>query len=271
VSAPAAGGPGRDVDVAVIGGGPVGLAAALGAARQGLSTVVLEPRDGPIDKACGEGLMPGAVAALADLGVGPVGLPLRGIRYLSGGRSAQADFRDGTGLGVRRTTLHGSLAAAVAAVGVEVLPLAADGLAQDEHGVTVGTHEQGRRPGPPVRARYVLAADGLHSPSRRSLGLEAPTRGSARYGLRRHYAVAPWSDHVEVHWGPTAEAYVTPVAPDLVGVALLTRERSGYDQLLEQFPTLMARLDDAAGHGRRTRSAAAALLAPGRGPGPSRR
>ena len=33
----------------------------------------------------------------------------------------------------------------------------------------------------------------------------------ARYGLRRHFAVAPWSAFVEVHWAAHAEAYVTPV------------------------------------------------------------
>ena len=56
-------------DLLVAGGGPVGLATALYAARAGLDVAVVEPRDGAIDKACGEGLMPGAVAALADLGV----------------------------------------------------------------------------------------------------------------------------------------------------------------------------------------------------------
>ena len=43
----------------------------------------------------------------------------------------------------------------------------------------------------------------------------------ARFGLRRHFAVAPWTDFVEVHWSADAEAYVTPVADDLVGVAIL--------------------------------------------------
>src|SRR5665648_584872 len=50
--------------------------------------------------------------------------------------------------------------------------------------------------------------------------------GRRRFGLRRHYRVAPWTDLVEVHWARSAEAYVTPVAPDLVGVALLGPTRS---------------------------------------------
>ena len=71
-------------DLVVAGGGPIGLAAALHAHRAGLSVVVREPRTGPIDKACGEGLMPGAVAELAALGVHPRGRELSGIRYLDG-------------------------------------------------------------------------------------------------------------------------------------------------------------------------------------------
>ncbi len=57
------------IDVLVAGGGPAGLAAAIHAALAGLEAVVIEPRTGPVDKACGEGVMPGGVAALRTLGV----------------------------------------------------------------------------------------------------------------------------------------------------------------------------------------------------------
>ena len=46
-----------------------------------------------------------------------------------------------------------------------------------------------------------------------------------RYGLRRHYRIAPWTDFVEVHWSRHGEAYVTPVGDNLVGVAVLSRDR----------------------------------------------
>jgi flavin-dependent dehydrogenase len=96
-----------------------------------------------------------------------------------------------------------------------------------------------------LRARWLLGADGLHSPVRRQLGLAgAPDPGRpVRFGLRRHFTVRPWSHHVEVHWGEHAEAYVTPVSAQLVGVAFLTgRHGSSYDELMTGFPALTARL-----------------------------
>jgi flavin-dependent dehydrogenase len=232
-------------DVVVVGGGPVGLAAAMYAVGSGLSVVVLEPRQGAVDKACGEGLMPGGVRALATLGINPVGWDLVGIRYVCGGRQAEAHFSAGRGRGVRRTELHTALRSAAADAGVKVLRLAACEVVQSSDGVRVRTQGPGQTPGPDVYGRYLLAADGLHSPTRRALGLEVCTRGPQRFGQRRHYVLRPWSSHVEVHWGTYGEAYVTPVGPDLVGVAVLSARRLAFEEQLDEFPRLRERLADA--------------------------
>ena len=222
-----------DTDVLVVGGGPIGLGAAIHARLAGLSAIVVEPRTDPVDKACGEGLMPPAVAALTGLGVQPAGRAYRGIRYVDGDRAVEAEFRSGPGLGVRRTTLHTALTRRAEQLGVQRVTGRVTSLTQDASGVTAGE----------LRARWLLAADGLHSPLRRSLGLDRPVvPGRGRYGLRRHYRLAPWADVVEVHWSPRAEAYVTPVADDLVGVAFLFRGSARYEELLAWFPALARRI-----------------------------
>lgn len=221
-------------DLIIAGGGPVGVAAALHAARLGLDVVVREPRSGPIDKACGEGLMPGAVAELADLGVHPQGRELSGIRYLDGSPSPGVDatFRSGPGRGVRRTVLHAALTDRLAEVGVPVEPRA---VSQVEH---AGGHVL--IDGEP--ARFLIAADGLHSPVRRLVDLEAPGSTRRRFGLRCHVRQSPWASYVEVHWSPHAEAYVTPVGDALIGVAVLTDAGRDFDEVLADFPALTDRL-----------------------------
>ncbi|MCW2942242.1 MAG: monooxygenase FAD-binding protein [Actinomycetia bacterium] len=226
------------IDILVAGGGPAGLATAIHAALAGMEAVVVEPRSTPIDKACGEGLMPGGAAALASMGVEVNGRPLRGIRYLDGRHEPQAEFRDGHGhgLGVRRTELHAALSLRAAELGVQVIPGKVDQVRQDQDGIEAAG----------LRARWLVAADGLHSPLRRSLGLELPDRRPGRYGLRQHYQIPPWTDFVEVHWAAGGEAYVTPVGDDLVGVAVLSSERCAYQTHLAQFPALRARLEGSA-------------------------
>nr|WP_202627745.1 NAD(P)/FAD-dependent oxidoreductase [Cellulomonas sp. APG4] len=220
----------------VVGGGPVGLAAAIEARLAGHEVVVLEPRSGPVDKACGEGLMPGTLAALLRLGVDPEGHALAGISYRRDGAHVDHRFRS-PGRGVRRTTLHAALRARADELGV----------AHREQRVRTLTLEPDGAVVDGIRARHVLACDGLHSTVSRLLGLDvAASRGGARrYGVRRHHAVAPWTDLVEVHWTPHAELYVTPVGPELVGVAALGPTGTDLADQVALAPELAGRLEGA--------------------------
>ncbi|HSM15345.1 MAG TPA: FAD-dependent oxidoreductase, partial [Thermoanaerobaculia bacterium] len=172
-------------DLVVVGGGPVGLATAIAARAEGLSVVLVEARRPPLDKACGEGVMPAGVAALEALGVEPAALGQRftGIRYVAGGHRVAADFpRGAEGRGVRRTELHAALAARAERVGVDLRW----GVAA--HGLSAGGVETS---GGELRARWVAGADGLRSKVRRWAGLGLPARGVERFGVRRHLRRAP--------------------------------------------------------------------------------
>jgi flavin-dependent dehydrogenase len=230
----------RDLDLLVIGGGPAGLATAIEARLAGFETLVVDRRKPPIDVACGEGLMPIGVEGLRRLGVEishAEHVVFRGIRYLDGGLAAEARFKRSFGLGVRRTVLHHALHRRALDVGVdfrwgETARAIRSGGVETDAGL--------------VRARWLVAADGRLSKLRKRAGLEgrAPTR--QRFGVRRHYGVAPWSEFVEVYWSDEAEAYVTPVGPETVGVAVLSSETPvDFDRLLRRFPPLKARLEDA--------------------------
>lgn len=229
-----------DADVAIVGGGPVGLATAIGARLAGLEPVVFEPRVGAIDKACGEGLMPGAVAELQRLGVDPPGHALNGIRYRDARRSVDHRYARGAGgRGVRRLTLHQALLDRAAELRIPIVAEKVDGLEQTPESVRVA----GRT------ARWLVGADGLHSSVRAASGLETTTsrvRDRRRFGLRRHYRVAPWIDLVEVSYLNDVELYVTPVDDETVGVAVLGRRPLDLDAAVARVPDLATRLEGAA-------------------------
>ena len=241
------------VDLAIVGGGPAGLATAIAAAQRGLTAVVVEHRSLPLDKPCGEGVMPAAVNALASLGVEVPAwgrAPFIGVRYVDGDVVAEGRFPNAPGFGVRRTALVDGMVTRARTLGVDLrYGCASDGWRRAGDAVELATDDG------VVRARLLVGADGLRSGVRHAAGLERPGRGRRRFGVRRHYRVAPWSPFVEVYWSERAEAYVTPAGPGRVGVAMLwDGDGSSFDVLLARFPQLEPRLA-AAVHDSETRGA----------------
>jgi flavin-dependent dehydrogenase len=234
-------------DAVVVGGGPAGLAFAAAAAARGLDVLVAEPRPYPIDKACGEGLLPAGLRALRALGVEAAldpaeATPLRAIRWIdAAGGQAEAALPAPGGLGLRRTALSRLLLERALAAGAELLPAGVEDHRRAPGGVTVQVGGQ------EVQARLLVAADGLGSRVRRREGLDLPVAGPARFGLRRHLACPAPGDAVEVHLGTRAEAYLTPVGSGRLGVAFLFEGRAegGWPALLARFPALAARLEGA--------------------------
>ncbi|MEO6910006.1 MAG: FAD-dependent oxidoreductase, partial [Edaphobacter sp.] len=96
-------------DVVIVGGGPTGLAAAIALRQAGADVLIADAQEPPIDKACGEGLMPDSVHELSKLGIDLASAgcaSFSGIRFADKDSTVSAEFARGKGLGVRRLALH---------------------------------------------------------------------------------------------------------------------------------------------------------------------
>jgi len=223
----------KETDVFVIGGGPAGLAAAIAAKHQGFRVAVADGARPPIDKACGEALLPNATFALEKLGVeisSNESAPIRGVRFLTSDNSAEAMFPAGyRALSVRRTVLH--------RIGIELLwQTTVSGISGNE--VQLADRS--------IRAAWIIGADGAGSRVRRWANLGAPSRSSSRFSFRRHYRVKPWTDRLEIYWGKHSQGYVTAVNGEEVCVAVASSNpRVRLDEALPEFPELAARLSEA--------------------------
>jgi len=224
-------------DVLVVGGGPAGIATAIAASLKGFRVTVIDFRQPLIDKPCGEGLLPEGVAALRSLGIelnSSLGFPLSGFRFSDQESSASAMMSARRAFGLRRTMLHRLLIDRASEVGVSFL-WGARVSRCDFHGVCAN--------GDFLQCEWLIGADGQSSIVRDFTGLGPLRRYRHRFGFRRHYAVAPWTDCVEVHWGERAQMIATPIGAGEICVSLFSSDaRLRLDRALELFPDVAKHL-----------------------------
>jgi flavin-dependent dehydrogenase len=227
-------------DVLVIGAGPAGIAAAIAASQRGLRTTVLDARFPPIDKPCGEGLLPHGVAALRALGIhlnSDVAIPFTGIRFADEESSVCSEFAGAIGFALRRVKLHDILVERAIREGVDF-----------RWGVRVAEVHPGfvAVEGSHIPYTWLVGADGQNSIVRKWAGLRSRAVIGKRFGFRKHFQIRPWTNVVEVYWANGCQMIVTPTGAQEVGVAVISSDpRLRVEQAMPRFPALAERLEGA--------------------------
>ncbi len=135
---------------------------------------------------------------------------------------------------MRRTSLHRVIMERAEQLGIEFLwHTGVTGICAE--GVKIGNSV--------IPTRWIVGADGSNSLVRRWAGLHERRKTRLRYAFRQHFRAAPWTDHMEIHWGESCQGYATAVGRDQICVALASHDPNlRLEAGLRQLPTLSARL-----------------------------
>jgi geranylgeranyl reductase family protein len=227
-------------DIAVLGGGPAGLAAAIIAARSGARTVVLERAEYPRYKTCGGGLIGASLEVLRPLIKPPARDSVRiGVFTLHGGREiVHRGTNDSIIEMVTREELDNALQLAASEAGVTVRQGAlARSIDQDESGVTIRLAD-----GTTIRAVIAIGADGSGGISARHVGV---TFDQVDLGLEVELPIPEslqdhWRGRVLLDWGriPGSYGWVFPKSDRLtVGVIAARGNGAETRAYLDEFVT----------------------------------
>ncbi|MHB1251821.1 MAG: geranylgeranyl reductase family protein, partial [Acidimicrobiales bacterium] len=201
-------------DVVIVGGGPSGSACAYWLANAGWSVCLIEKKDFPREKTCGDGLTPRSVYQLQQMGlesaVATNGHRYNGLRAFGFGASLEMNWPDhpifpNYGYTITRFNLdalvaqHAERKGATLLNGVEAVALldptpGREGFLKGASGVVVKEKATGTTG--EIRARYVVVGDGQNSRMGRELGTSRNRDWPMGMALRGYYT----SDRHDESW-----------------------------------------------------------------------
>ncbi len=211
-------------DVAVVGAGPAGAACALRLARAGFSVALVDEREFPRHKLCGEYLNLGAVRELRDLGVGESlasrATPLRGMRLFAHDESAEFVFSS-SAWSMPRTMLDEALRCRAIDAGAHAICARVQGVRIGSDTVSLTLAHDGE---PEIQASFAVGADGMRSKIAHILGLSALTNGK-RFATGGHYAAPVTGEWIEMFAGTEGYLAINPLSEASANVMFVFDEQ----------------------------------------------
>lgn len=222
--------------IAIVGAGPTGCSLAIMLASKNHDIHLFDKNSFPIDKVCGEGIMPKGAEILEDIGVYQYLDPKEMSFFNEIINHDNAEISSGSlnkkALGVRRLNLSQAFYKRI----------------KDFKNIRL--HEQVKITSLSqlTEFHYIIGADGIHSKIRKLLKIDSFQPSLKRCGARIHFQEKLHQDKVEVHWNQGIEAYITPVGPELTELAFIwntdlhsPQQEGLYQGLINHFPELKTR------------------------------
>lgn len=248
----------HNLSFGIIGGGPAGLATAICLAEKGFKITLFEKGTFPVDKVCGEGIMPTGVEFLKNHEILNLLNPndkkeFYGVNYISNNsKNLEGRFKSGYGLGIKRTVLSEVLYKKLSNVKNVIICEKSELIDIYKNDSSVGVEIKEGQYSNKYDFDYLVGCDGIRSRVRKLCGLlSSKYVEHQRIGARIHFETAPWNDLVQVYWKDYIEAYITPVGSNIVQFAFLWDNKSVRPQagarmdlgLKEIFPELFERVE----------------------------
>lgn len=217
-----------ETDVAVIGAGAAGCAAALALGRAGVNVTLIEKGAARRDRFCGEFVSGEAFAAVEELGardaveaLGPA--PIARVRLVSrAGRQFELPL-GARGWGLSRRALDGALLDAALGEGVRLIEHSGVEDLSGEPGRDRRLRIGGAASGTELRCRAIIGAHGKASQVDRLLGRRFVHKTSHYIGVKCRFDGVDREDRVELYLFPGGYCGVACVERGQANVCLLAR------------------------------------------------